>query len=130
MTTATKTAPASRAAKQRRQNPFENARPDPRPLTDYTLALSTVLGNTRVTVTLAQPCVIRQPLWAFIDCNTGSRLYAASMTVVDNTTFYFQFGGLLPTSVGVVEVPYQDMQVQNFQGGFVAPGGRWFRKPV
>ncbi len=32
-------------------------------------------------------------------------------------------------SVSFVDAPYQDMQVQNFQGGFVRPGGKWFRKP-
>jgi hypothetical protein len=31
--------------------------------------------------------------------------------------------------VAIIDVPYQDMQVQNFQGGFVRPGGRWFRRP-
>ena len=36
----------------------------------------------------------------------------------------------LAAAVGFVDVPYQDMQVQNFQGGFVVPGGKWFRKPV
>jgi hypothetical protein len=49
---------------------------------------------------------------------------------VNNQSFYFDFAGLLPTSVGVIEVPYQDNQVQNFQGGFVRPGGQWFRKAV
>jgi hypothetical protein len=129
MTTAVKPAP-SRTANQRRANPSETGQPDPRPLTGYAIALSTVLGNTRVTVTLDQPCVVRTPAWAFIDANNGTRVYAVSMTVVDNTTFFFQFAGALSTSVGFIEVPYQDMQVQNFQGGFVAPGGRWFRKPV
>ena len=59
-----------------------------------------------------------------------TKVYAPAMTVVDNATFYFQFAGLLGSSVGFVEVPYQDMQVQNFQGGFVKPGGQWFRKPT
>ncbi len=30
-------------------------------------------------------------------------------------------------SVGFIDVPYVDTQVQNFQGGFVRPGGSWFR---
>lgn len=132
MTTASKTAgrAASRAASPRRLNPFENGQPDPRPLTGYTVTLSTVLGNTQVAITLDQPCVIRVPNWAFINCTTGARVYASSMTIVDNMTFIFQFVGTLSTAVGFIEVPYQDMQVQNFQGGFVRPGGQWFRKPV
>ena len=38
--------------------------------------------------------------------------------------------GFLAGSVAFVEVPYQDMQVQNFHGGDVRPGGQWFRTPV
>src|SRR3569832_2051956 len=38
-----------------------------------------------------------------------------AMTVVDTTTFYFQFAGTLNTAVGIIAVPYEDMQVQNFQ---------------
>ena len=30
-------------------------------------------------------------------------------------------------TVAFVEAPYQDSQVQNFQGGYVVPGGKWFR---
>jgi hypothetical protein len=49
---------------------------------------------------------------------------------VSNTQFYTDYAGLLGTMVAFVQVPYQDMQVQNFQGGFVRPGGQWFREPV
>jgi hypothetical protein len=128
MTTAIK--PAARAANQRRQSPFANGQPDPRPLTGYIVTLSVLGGNTQVTITLDQPCIIRNPNWAFINCNDGSRMFAQFVNIVDNRTFTFQFAGTLATSVGFVEVPYQDMQVQNFQGGFVKPGGQWFRKPV
>ena len=128
MTTAIKQ--AARSGNMHRANPFESGQPDPRPLTGYGVSLSTVAGNTQVAVTLDQPCVIRQPNWAFIDCNTGARTYAALVSVVDNRTIVFQFAGTLNTAVGFIEVPYQDMQVQNFQGGFVKPGGQWFRKPV
>jgi hypothetical protein len=75
-----------------------------------------------VTITLDQPCVIRTPAWTFINCNDGTRSFAPSMTIMDTSTFFFQFTGLLNTAVGFIEVPYQDMQVQNFQGGFVAAG--------
>jgi hypothetical protein len=128
MTTATKQ--ATRSAGPFRANPFDTGQPDPRPLTGYTVSVSTVSGNTQVAVTLDQPCVIRQPNWAFIDSNTGARTYAALVSVVDNRTIVFQFAGALSTAVGFIEVPYQDMQVQNFQGGFVKPGGQWFRKPA
>lgn len=52
------------------------------------------------------------------------------MTVVSNTQFYFDYSGLLSSAVAFVEVPYQDTQVQNPMGGFVSPGGKWFRQPV
>ncbi|MEK6701193.1 MAG: hypothetical protein AABZ53_02945 [Planctomycetota bacterium] len=115
---------------QQRPTPATSGLPDPRPLTDYTVALTTVSGHARVTVTLSQPCIVRTPAWAFIDCTAGAKVYATSVTVVNNTTFYFDFPGPLSAAVGFVDVPYQDMQVQNFQGGFVVPGGKWFRPPV
>jgi hypothetical protein len=118
--------------KQRRGvvSPIEAGLADPRPVTDYTVAVTTVGINTRVTITLSQPCVIRSPHWAFIDNNTGARSYAPTLSIVNNTTFFYEFLGALSASVGTIEVPYQDNQVQNFQGGFVRPGGQWFRKAV
>ena len=104
--------------------------PDPRPLTDYSVALSVVSGKSRLTVTLAQPCVIRHPNWGLVDCTAGAKVHSSSVTVVNNTTFYFDYPGVLDAMVAFVDVPYQDMQVQNFQGGFVVPGGKWFREPV
>lgn len=117
-------APVRRRARDRAEN-----LPDPRPLTEYTVEVSEDTGNTRVIVRLDQPCVIRTPEWAFIDSVDGSRSYAPTLKVVDNQTFEFEFAGLLAASVGTIEAPYQDMQVQNFQGGFVRPGGQWFRPP-
>lgn len=111
-------------------SPFAAGLPDPRPVTDYTVALSVVAGKSRLTVTLAQPCVIRAPRWAVIDCSNGARVYPASVTVVSNTVFYFEYLGVLSSAVALVEAPYQDAQVQNFQGGFALPGGKWFREPV
>lgn len=119
-----------RSSARRAPSPVESGLPDPRPVTDYTVALSTVGTHSRLTVTLAQPCVIRAPAWALIDCTAGGRVYASGVTVVNNTTFYFDYPGTLNPAVAFVEVPYQDMQVQNFAGGFVAPGGKWFRQPV
>lgn len=113
--------------KPRRVTPDSTGTPDPRPVTDYSVSVSTVGMNSRVTVTLAQPCVVREPNWAFVNVSTGARVYAASVTVVDTSTIVFDFSGLLPVKVGFIEVPYQDTQVQNPFGGFVAPGARWFR---
>lgn len=110
--------------------PFANGLPDPRPVTDYSVALSVVSGKSRLTVTLSQPCAIRSPHWAVIDCTAGGRVYPQSVTVVSPTSFYFDYAGLLASSVAFVEVPYMDPQVQNTQGGFVRPGGQWFREPV
>lgn len=115
---------------KRRVTPGKTGTPDPRPVTSYTAVLSTVSGHSRLTITLAQPCVIRQPNWPVIDCTAGALVYPNSMTVVNNTTFYFDFVGQLLAMAAFVQVPYQDMQVQNFQGGFVNPGGQWFREPI
>lgn len=118
--------------KQQKPRPavFPRNIPDPRPVTDYTVTLSSVGPNSRVTITLAQPCVIRTPAWGFINCDTGASTAASSVTVVSNTSFYFDFSGTLNPAIGFVDVPYQDPQVQNFQGGYVRPGARWFRAPV
>ena len=112
------------------RRPCETGQPDPRPLTEYTATATLVSGKTRITIVLDQPCVIRNPSWPVIDSASGARTYAVTMAVVDNRTFYLQFATELATTIGFIEVPYQDMQVQNFQGGFVRPGGQWFRKPV
>jgi hypothetical protein len=128
-TQATITAPG-RKRKGQPSNPFANGLPDPRPLTDYTVALTTVAGHSRITITLSQPCVIRNPNWPLIDCTANTLVPALSVTVVSNTQFYMDYGGVLGSMVAFVQVPYQDMQVQNFQGGFVRPGGQWFREPV
>jgi hypothetical protein len=121
---------AAPARKQRRGvlSPLEAGLADPRPVTDYTVSVASEETSTRVTIVLSQPCIIRSPSWAFIDNLDGSRVYADSMTILSNQSFYFDFAGLLPASVGIIEVPYQDREVQNFQGGFVRPGGRWFRR--
>ena len=130
MTTQSTLAAPSRKRKGQAQNPAANGLPDPRPITEYAAVLSTVAGHSRLTIALSQPCVIHQPNWPLIDCTANTLVYPASMTIVDNKTFYFDYGGLLGSMVAFVQVPYQDTQVQNFQGGFVRPGGQWFRQPV
>ncbi len=107
-----------------------NGLPDPRPVTDYTVSLSTSGGTVLVEVTLSQPCVIHAPNWALIDVDTGARVYAASVSVLSNTQFTMLFPTGIADTVCFIEPPYQDTQVQNFQGGFVRPGGQWFRAPV
>ena len=104
--------------------------PDPRPVTEYAVALTVVASKSRLTVTLLQPCAIRSPNWPLIDCSNGVRVLPQSVTVVSPTQFYFDYAGILSTAVAFVEVPYQDTQVQTYQGGFVRPGGQWFRQPV
>lgn len=130
MTTQTAVDPKAPRSRKRPLTPWEAGLPDPRPVTDYTAVHSVVAGHSRMTITLGQPCAVRSPNWALIDCVSGARVYAAGVTVVSPTSFYFDYGGLLLGSVAFVEVPYQDTQVQNFQGGFVRPGGQWFREPV
>lgn len=130
MTTQSTVAAPGRKSKQPAQKPFANGLPDPRPLTDYSVALTTVAGKSRITITLSQPCVIRNPAWPLIDCTAGTLVNASSVTVVSNTQFYMDYAGVLNAMTAFVQVPYQDMQVQNFQGGFVRPGGQWFREPI
>jgi hypothetical protein len=129
MTTAAQPKAPTRSRTPRPPTPPESGLPDPRPVTDYSVSLTIVGPHSRLTVTLMQPCAIRSPRWALINCIDGSRLYPASVTVVNNTTFYFEYGGILESYYSFVEVPYQDTQVQNSQGGYVAPGAKWFRDP-
>jgi hypothetical protein len=110
-----------------RRTPAPSGLPDPRPLTEYAALLTPVAGHDEIIVTLDQPCVIRQPAWAVIDAADGSRIVPTGVSVAGETVFVLQFAGTLPASAGFIEVPYQDREVQNFQGGFVAPGARWFR---
>jgi len=60
--------------RSRRVNEDAESLPDPRPVTEYTVVLSTVGINARLTVTLGQPCVVRQPAWAFVNVSTGARV--------------------------------------------------------
>jgi hypothetical protein len=109
------------------RRPSDTGLPDPRPIPGYTATYSEPGGNSVVTIALDQPCIIRLPQWAFVSSANGTRVYAASVSIADNRTFSFIFIGKLPAAFGFIEVPYQDMQVQNFQGGFVKPGAQWFR---
>lgn len=119
-----------RAGKRARVNPLSAGLPDPRPLTDYTAVYDESEGVSQVIVTLDQPCIIRAPAWGFIDCGDGSSIQAGAVSVQGNDTIIFRFDGIISTGVAFIDVPYQDAQVQNFQGGFVRPGAKWFRKPV
>ena len=123
----TTTKPAQRGKQSGRLNPAEAGLPDPRPVTGFSVALSTVGVNTRITVTLEQPCVVRSPRWRLVSGETGAMTTLPAPTVVSNTTFYYDVPGAISPSVGFIDVPYMDTQVQNFQGGFVRPGGSWFR---
>ena len=121
--------PQPRTNKRPRITPASAGLPDPRPVTEYDCVYEEIAGHSRITVTLRQPCVIRQPLWSFVDVSSGEHMVAASATATDNTTIVFDFADVIPGTVCFLDVPYQDMQVQNFQGGFVRPGGTWFREP-
>jgi len=88
----------------------------------------TCSAHSCINVTLAQPCIIRNPSWRFVDCGDGTTIKADNATVVGNNTIIFEFEDVIPATVAFVEPPYQDVEVQNFQGGFVRPGGQWFRK--
>ncbi len=127
MAVLTRTTSTSKRERRQHLSPAALGLPDPRPVTDYTAAISAVSGHSRLTITLAQPCVIRSPNWAVIDVVSGARTYPVSVTVVSTTQFTMDFAGALLGTVAFVEAPYQDTQVQNFQGGFCVSGGKWFR---
>jgi hypothetical protein len=128
MTTPSKPA-RGRYERHRRATPSTAGLPDPRPVTGYSVQADDTVEGTIVTVTLDQPCVIRAPMWALVECQSGARLEPTSVSVSGNTTFTLGFEGIVDRLFNFIEVPYQDMNVQNFQGGFVAPGARWFREP-
>ena len=128
MTTQSTIAPAARQTKRTRVTPVSAGLPDPRPLTDYDAVYAEVDDNSKITITLLQPCVIRDPKWTFIDSATGDVLQPANVKPYGNNIIVFDFSGIIPSTVNIVDVPYQDMQVQNFQGGFVRPGGKWFAR--
>lgn len=119
---------AARQARTALRNPASAGLPDPRPLTEYTAVYTEVGGKSRITIKLDAPCIIRQPSWEFISCSDGTPMKANTVTVSGNDTIVFDFDDLIPDAVAFVRPPYQDTQVQNFQGGFVRPGGQWFRK--
>jgi hypothetical protein len=130
MSATTRGAATPRAQAQGRFGLLSNGLPDPRPLTGYSVSLSTVSGHSRLSVTLDQPCVIRQPMWPLVNCAGGGLVSPTSCTVVSSTQFYLDFASVVLDSVAFVQVPYQDTQVRNFRGGFVQPGGQWFRDPI
>jgi hypothetical protein len=121
------TAPA-RPAKRFSANPASAGLPDPRPLTDYDVTYDEISSHSRISIALKQPCVIRTPAWTFIDSSTGAVVVPATVTPSSNNKIVFEFAGILADTVNLVDVPYQDMQVQNFQGGFVRPGAKWFSR--
>jgi len=130
MTTLAHTTSTSRTHRRQRRSPAALGLRDPRPVTDYTVAIATVAGKSRITVTLLQPCVVREPRWAAIDVSNGSKVYPLSATVLSTTSFSMDYAAVLQSNFAFIEAPYQDTQVQNFQGGFVVSGGKWFRSPV
>jgi hypothetical protein len=129
MTTMNITAAPARPAKRFSANPASAGLPDPRPLTEYSVDVIEQEGKTTIKVILSQPCIIRKPVWGFVDCSDGSVVFPKDAEIEGNDTIYFEFESPLSSMVAIIDVPYQDMQVQNFQGGFVRPGGRWFRRP-
>src|SRR5205809_102658 len=117
MTTQSTLAAPSRKSRQPSSNPFASGLPDPRPVTDYTVSLSVFGGHSRLTVTLSQPCVVKLPMWPLIDCTDGSLVTPTACTPVSNTVFLLDYAGIIGAAVALVQVPFQDTQVQNFQGG-------------
>ncbi|HVU65019.1 MAG TPA: hypothetical protein VHC70_13645 [Phycisphaerales bacterium] len=123
-------APQTRAHQRSRITPASAGLPDPRPLTGYTAEYQELDGHSRVNITLDSPCIIREPAWVLIDVADGSALPPDAMKALSPTEFFLDFVKIIPGTVCLVQVPYQDMQVQNYFGGFVSPGAKWFRAPT
>lgn len=125
-------APATTSSRQHqrtRTTPASAGLPDPRPVTDFTAEMVEVAGHSQLNVTLEAPCIIRAPSWGVIDVRTGERFTPpeGGFKMDSPTEFSLGFELLLPSTVCIVDVPYQDMQVQNYHGGFVRAGGKLFR---
>jgi hypothetical protein len=129
MSTNTPIAAPIRTSKRTRTNATTAGLPDPRPLTGYSIFYQELDGHSRVNIVLDSPCIIREPAWLLVDVNTGDTLPADAFKVDSPTQFYLDFTTIIPGTYCFVEVPYQDMQVQNYFGGFVSPGAKWFRAP-
>lgn len=120
---------AARPTKRTRTNPLTAGLPDPRPVTGYDAVYDEVDGHSRIFIKLDQPCIIRAPAWGFVNVKDGTSIAASSVSVSSATEFAFDFLDIIDPQIAFIDVPYQDPQVQNFQGGFVRPGGQWFREP-
>jgi hypothetical protein len=62
-----------------------------------------------------------------VDSISGEEEVPVTVSVTSPTKFKLVFGKAIAASIGFIRVPYMDMQVQNFSGGFVSPGAQWFR---
>ena len=123
-------AASARSGARPSASPFATGLPDPRPLTGYTASYREEAGVGYIDITLDGPCIIRGPAWLAQDCLTGETITPEKVGILGPDRFYLQFVATLAPSVNLVVVPYQDMEVQNFHGGFVTPGAKWFRAPV
>ena len=123
---------SSRTGKRARTTPVSAGLPDPRALTDYELAFEEKEGVSKLTVNLLAPCIIRveQLGWTLINCADGGHVTPDAYNAPNNVTIELIFYSEFVETIAFLDVPYQDMAVQNFQGGFVRPGARWFRSPV
>jgi hypothetical protein len=122
------TAP-NRTQRNKAPNPLSAGLPDPRAVTDYTVEYGEDGGRSLITVLLGTPCIIREPMWSVIDVSDGSSIGPVLGKPQSPTQILFVFEDGLPASACLLDVPYQDVQVQNFAGGFVRPGAKWFRAP-
>lgn len=118
-----------RAAKRTRITPASAGLPDPRPVTDYFVDYAESGGRSIITVALDAPCIIRDPMWSAINIDDGSSVGPVLGKAVSPTAIQFIFDSILDGRVCFLDVPLQDMQVQNHHGGFVRPGAKWFRGP-
>ena len=115
-------------------DPIRAGLPDPRAVTGYSVEYSEESGGSRLVVTLDQPCVVREPEWGVVSCLNGEVILLAGAADgagtpgESNTVLVFDYDGILGDEYNFVLVPYQDAKVQNFRGGFVEPGARWFRE--
>lgn len=119
----------TRTHQRSRTTPGTAGLPDPRPVTGFTAEYGEEEGRSMVLVTLDAPCIVRNPMWSVIDVADGSSIGPVLGKLRTDSQIVFRFDDLLPPTACFIDVPYQDMQVQNYFGGFVRPGATWFRPP-
>jgi len=115
----------ARTQGKKRITPATTGTPDPRPLTDFTVAVSTVSGHTRVTRHAAPGRASSgTPRGAFVACDTGAKSFAASVTVGQQHLVLLRLCGHAQHRRQLHRAPQPGHAGAELLGGFVRPRGQ------